>query len=89
MGISDLPTCQPSDFLCRLAQGALKSGVYTDYAQNKVVTAQYFRNPLSYTAYQRYLESNHFLTEINNEIEINHQYRDIIAGLENFVMLTS
>lgn len=87
MGISDLPTCSPADLLCRLAEGALRGGIYTDYAQSHVISAQYFRDPRTKEKLDRYLESNRFLTDINNEVVLNATYRDRLASLETFVML--
>lgn len=37
MGISDLPGCKPTDFLCRAARSAAGAGVYTTWAQNNLV----------------------------------------------------
>lgn len=63
-GIADLPACKPGDFFCRLAEGALRGGINTEYAQSNVVPAQYFKNPLDPASYQGYLEHNRFLTDI-------------------------
>ncbi|PWN25629.1 alpha/beta-hydrolase, partial [Jaminaea rosea] len=87
MGIADFPACKPADFLCRLAEGALRAGIYTDYAQSHVVSAQYYRNPRDADALQRYLETNHFLADINNEVEQNDEYKERLSTLDSFVML--
>jgi hypothetical protein len=87
MGISDLPACKPTDFFCRLAEGALRGGVYTDYAQSNVVTAQYFRDPTKLENYEKYLESNRFLPDINNERVINETYKDRLMSLNSLVLL--
>lgn len=86
-GISDLPACSPADFLCRLAEGALRGGIYTDYAQTHVVSAQYFRDPRSIEKLQRYLDANKFLTDINNELKQDEEYKKRLSSLETFVML--
>ncbi|MCO5592365.1 hypothetical protein L7F22_046367 [Adiantum nelumboides] len=88
-GISDLPACKPGDFFCRLAEGALRGGIYTDYAQSNLVTAQYYRDSKSQENYQRYLEANYFLTDINNEKKEgrNATYKANLEKLDNFVML--
>lgn len=86
-GISDLPACSPADFLCRLAEGALRGGIYTDYAQSHVVSAQYFRDPRSIEKLQRYLDANKFLTDINNELKQDEEYKRRLSSLETFVML--
>ncbi|KAJ9475653.1 Palmitoyl-protein hydrolase 1 [Pseudozyma hubeiensis] len=88
MGIADLPACGPTDLLCRVAEAALRGGIYTDYAQSHLVTAQYYRNPKDPMAFASYLEKNDFIKDINNEgQEINTTYADNLASLENFVML--
>lgn len=87
MGISDFPACKPADFLCRLAEGALRSGVYSDYSQSHIVTAQYFRNPKERTSYDKYLEANHFLADINNENNFNETYKTNLQSLDNLVLL--
>ena len=54
--------------------------------QNRVVPAQYFRDPEDLDAY---LEHSAFLADINNERpgKRNRTYADNLAGLERFVML--
>jgi palmitoyl-protein thioesterase len=37
MGVSDVPPCSPGDFLCQIARRAVKSGVYSNWAQNNLV----------------------------------------------------
>ncbi|KAE8268196.1 hypothetical protein A4X09_0g4142 [Tilletia walkeri] len=87
MGIADLPACKPTDFLCRLAESALRAGVYTSYAQKHIVSAQYVRNPLNEAAFHDYLSKNAFLADINNERRINKDYIKRLNSLENFVMI--
>ncbi|KAG8801052.1 hypothetical protein FRC17_006739 [Serendipita sp. 399] len=101
MGISDLPGCRPTDFLCRAARSAAGAGVYTYYAQHHLVQAQYFRDHNHYTSY---LRSSTFLADINNEIaeddgdddltnesgmqsSRNATYAANLATLDNFVMI--
>lgn len=88
MGIADLPACGPTDLLCRVAEAALRGGIYTDYAQSHLVSAQYYRNPKDPRAFASYLEKNDFIKDINNEgRDINATYAANLASLENFVML--
>lgn len=87
MGIADLPACKPGDIFCKLAEGALRGGIYTDYAQSNLITAQYFRDPTNYANYQKYLEANHFLTDINNEVLQNKKYKERLQSLDAFLML--
>jgi len=86
-GIADLPACKPVDILCRLAESAMRAGVYSNYAQHHVVSAQYFRNPLDKHSFQDYLSKNAFLADINNERRINQDYIKRLNSLDNFVML--
>ncbi|PWN49229.1 alpha/beta-hydrolase [Violaceomyces palustris] len=87
MGISDFPACTPTDFLCRIAESALRGGVYTDYAQSHLISAQYFRNPRDPNGFAKYLEKNDFIKDINNEVEINKTYAENLLSLDNFVMI--
>ena len=88
MGIADLPACGPMDLLCRVAEAALRGGIYTDYAQSHLVSAQYYRNPKDARAFASYLQKNDFIKDINNEgQEVNTTYAKNLASLENFVML--
>ncbi|KAG8853466.1 hypothetical protein FRB91_004858 [Serendipita sp. 411] len=98
MGISDLPGCKPTDFLCRAAKNAAGAGVYTEWAQHHLVQAQYFRD---HKHYDSYLRSNRFLADINNEAREepdpdnraskqslkNTTYATNLASLDNFVMI--
>lgn len=88
MGIADLPACGPTDLLCRVAEAALRGGIYTDYAQSHLVSAQYYRNPKDPKAFAAYLDKNDFIKDINNEgTTTNATYAKNLASLENFVML--
>ncbi|SPO29043.1 related to palmitoyl-protein thioesterase 1 [Ustilago trichophora] len=88
MGIADLPACGPTDLLCRVAEAALRGGIYTDYAQSHLVSAQYYRNPKDPKAFAAYLQKNDFIKDINNEgAKVNATYAKNLASLENFVML--
>ena len=44
LGVARLPPCGNGDLLCRATEWALRAGVWTTYAQSKVIPAQYFRN---------------------------------------------
>lgn len=65
MGVSDLPGCKPTDFLCKAARLATRNGVYTPWAQTNIVQAQYYRDT---TRYETYLKTSGFLADINNEL---------------------
>ena len=52
--------------------------------QNKLVPAQYFRNPEDL---ENYLEHSNFLADLNNERKVkNNTYKENIKKLERFVM---
>lgn len=86
-GIADfLGECKPTDFVCKSASSLLRSSKWSPWVQNKVVPAQYFRDPEDLGSY---LERSAFLADINNERdgERNVTYKENLAGLERFVML--
>jgi palmitoyl-protein thioesterase len=35
----------PRDFRCKLMRSMVRTGVYSDYIQNRIVQAQYYRDP--------------------------------------------
>lgn len=86
-GISDLPACKPGDLFCRLAEGALRGGIYSNYAQSNLVTAQYYRDSTQLANYEKYLEVNHFIADINNEVEQNKEYKKKLESLDSLVLL--
>jgi palmitoyl-protein thioesterase len=83
-GISEFQTCGATDWLCKGAQGLLRSNTWSSFVQSRLVPAQYFRDPLQY---DQYLEFSNFLADINNERELkNETYKRNLAKLERFVM---
>ncbi|KAF9227294.1 palmitoyl-protein thioesterase [Gyrodon lividus] len=88
MGISDLPLCRPLDFLCQVARRAAKAGVYSEWAQDHLVQAQYFRDPAQLLMY---MSSGSFLADINNEVLLpssrKETYTENLASLHNFVLV--
>ncbi|KAJ5475642.1 hypothetical protein N7539_007929 [Penicillium diatomitis] len=83
-GISDFQSCSLGDWLCNGAEALLRSGRWTDFAQGRVVPAQYFRDPSELDAY---LEKSNFLADINNERELkNVQYKKNLQSLNVFAM---
>lgn len=68
MGINAMPPCPPgsSPFsACRLMHSTLlRNGLYSGFAQNNIIPAQYFRDEAKIDTY---LEVNTFLKDINNE----------------------
>ncbi|TKA30164.1 hypothetical protein B0A50_02883 [Salinomyces thailandicus] len=88
-GIAQFPACGTYDLLCKGATGLIKGNAWTDYIQNRVVPAQYYRtlNETTGMPTQDYLNHSNFLADINNERRVKNQtYADRMASLENFVM---
>lgn len=83
-GISEFQKCGNTDFLCKGAQGLLRSSTWSSFVQSRLVPAQYFRDP---NQYEQYLEFSNFLADINNEREVKNQtYKENMEKLERFVM---
>lgn len=83
-GISEFQKCGSTDWLCRGAEGLLRSNTWSSFVQNRLVPAQYFRDPLQYEDYLLY---SNFLADINNErILKNQTYKENLEKLERFVM---
>ncbi|KAH7926689.1 alpha/beta-hydrolase [Leucogyrophana mollusca] len=87
MGISDLPLCSAYDLLCQIARRAARGGVYSDWAQENLIQAQYFRDPAQLTLY---LSASSFLADVNNEVLLpprNETYAANLATLSNLVLV--
>jgi palmitoyl-protein thioesterase len=69
-GIMDIPGCwEPSfnstpSYACRAVQKLLAAGAYNRWIQNRVIQAQYFKDPLHLDTYYR---NSAFLADINAE----------------------
>lgn len=89
MGVDSIPGCghDATSTMCRWMNRAASAASANAWVQNHVVQAQYFRDTSTAASYERYLASNVFLPEINNEGQANENtnYRDAIASLEKFV----
>ncbi|KAJ3229946.1 hypothetical protein HDU81_004903 [Chytriomyces hyalinus] len=87
MGVADAPGCEDvSDSNCLLMRNLIRSGAYLTWVQNRVIQAQYFKDP---TNIPKYLEKNIFLPYINNEIEShrNIQYASNLKTLNKLVLI--
>lgn len=83
-GISEFQSCGATDWLCKGAQGLLRTSTWSAYVQSHLVPAQYFRDPLQY---DNYLEYSNFLADVNNERELKNQtYKENLEKLERLVM---
>lgn len=89
-GIAQFQRCGTWDLLCKGAVAIVGGNAWTDYVQNRVVPAQYYRevNKTTGLPTEEYLEHSHFLADINNEREgKNEVYKKRMAALEKFVMV--
>lgn len=83
-GISEFQSCSSTDWLCRGAQGLLRSNTWSTFVQSRLVPAQYFRDPMDI---ESFLEHSNFLADINNERVLKTmKYRKNMEKLERFVM---
>lgn len=83
-GISEFQNCGATDWVCRGEEALLKGSTWSSFVQNRLIPAQYYRNPEDY---ENYLLHSNFLADINNERPLkNKTYAENLGGLENFVM---
>jgi len=87
-GIFGVPDCESttgSYELCEFVRQILAAAAYDPDMQDLVAPAQYWRDPLNHT---NFLEGSYFLADLNNlREEKNEQYKQIISGLDNFIMI--
>lgn len=89
-GIAQFQRCGTWDLLCKGAVALVGGNAWTDYVQNTVVPAQYYRevNKTTGLPVEGYLEHSHFLADVNNErAEKKGVYAERLAALEKFVMV--
>jgi palmitoyl-protein thioesterase len=83
-GISEFQSCGATDWLCKGAEGLLRSSTWSAFVQSRLVPAQYFRDP---NQYDSYLEFSNFLADINNERALKNQtYKENLEKLVRFIM---
>jgi palmitoyl-protein thioesterase len=83
MGISSLIPCPtPPTLTCLLAARAARSGIYTHYAQSKLIQAQYYRDP---ARLNEFLDVNTFLRDINGEGPVKGSAGKGVGMLDNLV----
>jgi palmitoyl-protein thioesterase len=86
-GIVEFKACGTTDWLCRSAMALLRFNTWSSFVQNRLVPAQYYRDPSTLDTYETYLDNSNFLADANNERLLkNTTYADNIAKLKNFVM---
>ena len=89
-GIAQFQRCGTWDLLCKGAVALVGSNAWTDYVQNTVVPAQYYReiNKTTGLPVDGYIEHSHFLADVNNEgPKKKGVYKARLAALERFVMV--
>jgi palmitoyl-protein thioesterase len=89
-GIAQFQRCGTWDLVCKGAVALVGGNAWTDYVQNTVVPAQYYRelNKTTGLPVEGYLEHSHFLADVNNENELKKEaYKERLGALERFVMV--
>lgn len=83
-GIAEFQACGASDYFCRGGEALLRWGRWSKFVQERLVPAQYFRDPEELEAY---LENSNFLADVNNErVAKNVTYKENLARLNRFAM---
>eukprot|EP01123_Difflugia_compressa_P008500 TRINITY_DN2551_c0_g1_i1.p1 TRINITY_DN2551_c0_g1~~TRINITY_DN2551_c0_g1_i1.p1 ORF type:complete len:307 (+),score=68.37 TRINITY_DN2551_c0_g1_i1:139-921(+) len=84
-GVADIPDCtSPNETICEIVEQTLALGAYNPIVQESVIQAQYFHDPMEP---QQYLTYNKFLTDINNELTINLNYKQNLISLNNLILV--
>ncbi|EYC11577.1 hypothetical protein Y032_0050g1986 [Ancylostoma ceylanicum] len=83
-GVFGLPYCPGDTRLCNLIRKFLDMGAYNHYVQNTVVQAQYWHDPLHEDEYRK---KSIFLADINNERDINQEYKKNLLNLKNLLLI--
>ncbi|KAL7647922.1 UNVERIFIED_CONTAM: hypothetical protein RMT77_001532 [Armadillidium vulgare] len=86
-GVFGFPRCPGSasdSIICEYIRKMLNWGAYDAALQDHFVQAQYWHDPLHEETYRNYSK---FIAEINNEREINEDYRNSLIALSNLVMV--
>jgi len=83
MGVQAIPHCFSGPF-CYLVNSIVRQFVYRGVVQNIVGPAAYFRDPSDMSSY---LESNNFLSFINNEVHYNATLREGFSSIRNMMLV--
>jgi len=84
-GVADIPDCTSvNETICQIIEEVLALGIYNPVAQEVVVQAQYFHDPMEP---DEYLQYNKFLADINNDVVINSAYKQNLVKLNNLVLV--
>ncbi|XP_031632182.1 palmitoyl-protein thioesterase 1 isoform X2 [Contarinia nasturtii] len=84
-GVFGLPNCPSlSSKTCDKFRKMLNYAAYTSWLQDYLVQATYWHNPLKEEIYRK---SSTFLSDINNELNINQTYVENLKKLNKFVLV--
>lgn len=86
MGVAGLPKCNMTMAICKTIDAILYIPAYTDFVQEHLAQANYFRDPTNLDAY---LAKDKFLAYVNNEVlsADSDAYKARLASLSNLVLV--
>lgn len=84
-GVFGLPNCPSlSSWTCEKLRQMLNYGAYSSWLQDYLVQATYWHDPLNEVTYRNY---STFLADINNENQINLEYKNNLLDLDQLVLV--
>uniref|UniRef100_A0A1B6BZS0 Palmitoyl-protein thioesterase 1 n=2 Tax=Clastoptera arizonana TaxID=38151 RepID=A0A1B6BZS0_9HEMI len=84
-GVYGLPHCEfPEHKWCNYLRNLLNYGAYLEFVQRHFVQAEYWHDPIIES---EYINGSLFLADINNEREVNLDYKNNLKKLNNFVLV--
>lgn len=83
-GVYGLPKCSLTSRLCDYIRRMLNHGAYLWFIQESLVQAAFWHDPLNENEYRK---KNIFLADINNENDINTDYKDNLQKLQALVLV--
>lgn len=83
-GVYGLPRCSVTSRVCRYIRRMLYHGAYLWFIQESLVQASFWHDPLNIDEYK---QKSIFLADINNENNINEEYKDNLQKLQNLVLV--
>lgn len=81
-GVFGLPNCDSDR--CKFFRSLLNHGAYLGWVQKLLVQATYWHDPLHEDKYRKY---STFLSDLNNEIDINEEYVQRLKALKKLVLV--
>lgn len=83
-GVYGLPHCPERSAICDYVRKLLNLGAYEEYIQEHLVQAQYWHDPLQEDLYK---SKSLFLSDINNEVTMNPEYKNRLSKIRNLVLV--